>query len=236
MKPFATTRWSLILAARDGPAAEAREALEALFTAYWYPVYAFIRRQGHGAEEAKDLTQGYFTCFLEKEFLKSVRPELGSFRSFLMVSLRHFLSNERDRARALKRGGGRPVLPLDGDSGEEAYRLEPVEELTPERLFERRWALTVIDRALDRLCAQYAEQGRADLFESLSPYLTAAEATERYAELAPVLGMSEGAIRVAVHRLRRRFGQSLRAEVSRTVVGPEDVDAELRHLLRAVRP
>jgi RNA polymerase sigma-70 factor (ECF subfamily) len=173
---------------------------------------------------------------LDKDFLAEVDPSKGRFRSFLLAALRHFLSHERDRARALKRGGGTPTLSLDVAAGEESYVIEPVEEMTPEDVFERRWAMTVLDRAVGRLRTESAELGSQDQFDSIKQYLTSAETPVPYRETADALGTSESAVKSTVHRLRRRLGQCLRAEIAETVVDPEEVDDELRHLLAVVRP
>jgi RNA polymerase sigma-70 factor (ECF subfamily) len=228
---FETTRWSLVLRAARGEAAEAGLALALLCEAYWYPVYAFVRRQGYSASDAEDLTQGYFARFLEKEFLKDVRPEYGRFRSFLLVSVRHFLSNERDRERALKRGGGRRLVSLDAAEAEHSYEREPVDATTPETLFERSWARAVLGRVLERLERETpAGESRARL-DHLRPFLTGAEAASSYAEIAREWGVGESAVRVAVHRLRRRFAALLREEVGGTVAEEKDVDDEVRYVL-----
>ena len=231
---FQTTNWSLVLAARGNETLASRDALTRLCEIYWYPIYAFIRRKGHSAEQARDLTQGYFALLLEKAYLEDVRPEAGRFRSFLFASVSHFLSNERDRAHALKRGGNRALISLDGDTAEGRYRHEPARELTPEKLFERQWALALLDRALDRLGDEEAATGSRARFDQLRPYLTGEEPTAQYSEVAQALGMSEGAVRVAVHRMRGRFGKVLRQEIAHTVNDPADVDEELRFLLTAL--
>ena len=232
----ATTQWSQVLAARDGSATEARAALEMLCQTYWQPLYAYIRHQGSDPEEARDLTQAYFTELLDKDFLADVDPSKGRFRSFLLASLRHFLSHQRDRARALKRGGGTPTLSLDVAAGEESYTLQPSDEMTPEDVFEHRWALTVLDRAMGRLQLESTESGDLTQFDKLKPYLTSAEPQATYQESAGDLGMSVGAIKTAVHRLRKRYGMCLRAEIAQTVANPADTDEEVRHLLATVRP
>ena len=231
---FATTHWSLILAARSGESPESRDALEALCKAYWCPLYAFIRRQGYPAEEARDLTQGYFARLIEHRDLKRVDPSLGRFRSFLLASCKHFLSNERDRERARKRAPEEPLLSLDAEEAESRYRLEPVDELTPETLFERKWATTVLERALARLGREWVGGERANRFEMLRGYLVG-EPAPAYRELGSVLQMTEDAVKVTVHRLRRRFGELLRAEIADTVREPCDVEDEIRHLLGALR-
>ncbi|MGB6991614.1 MAG: ECF-type sigma factor, partial [Thermoanaerobaculia bacterium] len=183
-----------------------------------------------------DFTQAYFTELLDKDFLADVDPSKGRFRAFLLASLRHFLSHQRDRARALKRGGGTPTLSLDVAAGEESYTLQPSDEMTPEDVFEHRWALTVLDRAMGRLQLESAESDDLTQFDKLKPYLTSAEPQATYQESAADLGMSVRAIKTAVHRLRKRYGMCLRAEIAQTVANPADTDEEVRHLLATVRP
>ena len=231
---FETTHWSLVLAARTGKSVESRTALEALCGAYWFPLYAFIRREGYAAEEARDLTQGYFARLVERRDLKDVRPELGRFRSFLLVSVKHFLSNERDRERAKKRSPGSPLVSLDAQDAEARYSFEPADALTPETLFERKWAMTVLERTLGRLGEENAGQ-KAQRFEALRAHLSGDEPAASYRELGETLGMSEDAVKVAVHRLRRRFGELLREEIADTVREPGEVDDEIRHLLGVLR-
>jgi RNA polymerase sigma-70 factor (ECF subfamily) len=232
---FQTTRWSVVLGARDRGTPEAREALEALFGAYWYPLYAHARRSGVDAEQARDLTQAFFLRLLEKGDLAAADRTRGRFRSFLLAAFGHFLSNSRDRERALRRGGGRPRLSLDLDAGESRLGLEPSHGATPERIFDRQWALTLLDRALDRLRDEYRRAGKGELFDRLRPALAGDRATP-YAELASSLGMSEGAVKVAVHRLRGRSAALIREEVAQTVASPEEVDDELRDLFAALAP
>ena len=233
---IATTQWSQVLAARDGSDTEARRALEELCLTYWQPLYAYIRHQGADPEEAKDLTQGFVAKLLEPEFLADVDPSKGRFRSFLLAAVRNFLSHERDRARALKRGGSSPTLSIDVEAGESGYTLSPVAEMSPADVFERRWSFTVLGRGLERLRREAIARGQEAQFEQLERYLTSAEADAPYREVAESLEMSEGAVATAVHRLRKRFGECLRAEVREIVVDPADVDAELRHMLAVVRP
>jgi RNA polymerase sigma-70 factor (ECF subfamily) len=208
-----------------------QEALATLCETYWYPVYAFIRRSGASPVDAEDLTQAYFARFLEKRFLDDVRPERGRFRSFLLVSVRNFLHNERDRERARKRGGGRPPLPLQGGEGEARYEREPVDSVTPEVLFEKAWVQAVLDRALGRLEAEANGDLREGRFARLRSFLTVDGPEATYAEISREWGVGESAVRVAVHRLRRRFGALLREEVGRTVDQAGDVEKEIRHLL-----
>ena len=231
---FQTTRWSLVLAAGRRSHARSAEALAALCETYWYPVYAYIRRQGYDADRAGDLTQEFFTRVLEKNYFRDADPARGRFRAFLLAAIRHFLSNERDRAHALKRGGLTPPLPLDVETAEGAYRLEGRDDLTPERLFDARWATLLLDRALMRLRSQYAASKRGALFDSLKGFLTGDNDALPYADAARSLDMTESAVKVAVHRLRRRFRDALLDEIAQTVSGPSEVDAEIRHLRQAV--
>lgn len=230
---FATTRWSLVLNAREGRTSTSERALAELCEAYWYPLYAYVRRQGHGPEDAADLTQAYFTKLLEKDYLKDVRPEAGRFRSFLLASLKHFLYNEWDRQKALKRGGHLRQLSLDTSDAETRYSIEPVESLTPEDLYEQRWALTVLERTLRRLEEETPQDKRARL-ERLRPFLIGGEMDRPYRQVAEEIGMSEGSVKVAIHRLRRRFGSLLRHEIENTVTDPEQVEDEIRHLLESL--
>lgn len=233
-EPFAATHWSLVLAAgRDG-APGARAALEKLCRTYWPPLYAFVRRSGHAPADAQDLTQGFFLQLLQRDFLDGVDPAKGRFRSFLLAALQHHLSNERDRARAQKRGGGIASVSIDAQDAEGRYRLEPADPMTPEKLYERRWALTVLDQALGRLQAEYAASGRRAIFEKLKGELTSAAERPPHAEIGRELGLTPGAVKVAAHRLRQRFGETLRAEIAETVARPEDIEGEIQHLFQAL--
>ena len=231
----ATTQWSQIVAARDGSTSEAREAMEFLCQTYWQPVYAYIRRRGSDPETARDLTQAYFTELLDKNFLVDVDRSKGRFRAFLFASLRHFLAHERDRDQALKRGGGVATISLSVAAGEAGYAPAVAEAMSPESLFEYRWAMTVLDRALARLEQEAAAAGTLDRFEQLRPYLTSADSSEPYRQTAATLGVSESAIRSAVRRLRLQLGQCLRAEIAVTVAEPSEVDDEVRSLLRKIQ-
>jgi RNA polymerase sigma-70 factor (ECF subfamily) len=211
---WATTSWTQVLAAREAPTGVSRQALEALCRIYWYPLYAFIRRQGLDPDDARDATQAYFSELLEKRYLDDCDPAKGRFRVFLMTSARHFLSKEREKARAWKRGGRADIVSLDGENGEERYRLEPVDRLTPEEVFERRWALAILERVLAEVCREAAEAGRDREFERLKPFLTGEEPSLQYRHVGLELGMSETAVKTAVHRLRRRFGALLRVTCS----------------------
>jgi RNA polymerase sigma-70 factor (ECF subfamily) len=231
---FATTRWSLVLAAGEQTDTRSAEALATLCDMYWHPVYAFIRRQGYRAEDGADLTQAFFARVLEKGYFQEADPTRGRFRAFLCTAIRHFLSNERDRERALKRGGKQPLLSLDVDAAEGRYQLDPRDDLTPEKLFDRRWAITLLDRVLARVGAEQAAAGKAELFDRLKGFLTGESARAPYAEIGKTLGMSEGAVKVAAHRLRRRFRDTLIEEIAETVSDPADIDSEIRYLLNAV--
>jgi RNA polymerase sigma-70 factor (ECF subfamily) len=234
---FATTNWSLILRAASDDDEEARLALALLCEAYWYPVYAYVRRRGSSAADAEDLTQGYFARFLEKGVVREVRPELGRFRAFLLASVRNFLANERDRERALKRGGAHRLVSLDAEIAEARLSTEPRDPVTPEVLFERAWAQTVVGRVHDRLEQEAVRRGTAARLARLRPFLAGgAEPEGSFAAIAADWGTGESAVRVALHRLRRRFGEVLREEIGRTVDSPDEVDAEARYLLDVLMP
>jgi RNA polymerase sigma factor (sigma-70 family) len=236
---FPTTQWSQVLAARDGDDSEARRALETLCQVYWFPLYAFVRRQGYAPDPARDLVQAYFVELLEKQVLKDVEPELGRFRSFLLASLKNFLSHDRERLRAQKRGGGARIVPLDP---EETASLGPLtlsgsgDHLTPEEVFERQWALTVLERALDQVRRYARESNTEAQFEALKPYLTGEAGRTPYRDVAGRLGTTEGAVKASVLRLRKRFGKALRAEIAETVADRSLVDDEIRRLLTVIRP
>jgi RNA polymerase sigma-70 factor (ECF subfamily) len=231
---FATTRWSLVLAAGQKTDARSAEALAGLCEIYWYPVYAFIRRQGHRAEDCADLTQEFFARVVERNYLHGVDPARGRFRAFLCASIRHFLANERDRARALKRGGNQPPVSLDVEAAEGRYELEPRDHLTPEKLFDRHWALILLERALARLHDGQTSPAKRALFDHLKGFLTGDGGAPPYADVAKALGTTEGAIKVAVHRLRRQFRDALVEEIAETVSDPADIHAEIEYLLKAV--
>jgi RNA polymerase sigma-70 factor (ECF subfamily) len=232
---FATTHWSLVVAAGQGDSPEAKAALATLCEIYWYPLYAYVRRHGHGPDEAQDLTQEFFARLLEKDYLQDADRQRGKFRSFLLTAFKHFLSKERDRANALKRGGGRPTLSLDLQAGEQRYRREPADHVTPETIYERRWALTLLDQVIARLRQEFAAAGKGPFFERLKVFLTGEKGPEPYARLAADLDMTEGALKVAIHRMRRRYRELLHAEIGQTVDTPAEVEEELRHLFEAIR-
>jgi RNA polymerase sigma-70 factor (ECF subfamily) len=228
---FHTTHWSVVLSAGQRDAPGGREALEALCRAYWYPLFAYVRRRGHGPEEAQDLTQEFFARLLERNDLARASPEKGRFRSFLLGAMNHFLAYEWRKAQAFKRGGGQSVLSLDGLSAEARYGREPVSKETPETLNERRWALTLFDAAYHRLQAEWTAAGRNRQFELIKPFLSSEAADGEYAPVAAALQVTVGAVSVAVHRLRHRYAELVRAEVAQTVATPAEVEDELRFLL-----
>jgi RNA polymerase sigma-70 factor (ECF subfamily) len=230
---FETTHWSLIIRAGDAQAPDAAAALATLCETYWYPVYAFVRRSGRSVEDAQDLTQAFFTKVLEKNYFKDARQDRGRFRSFLLASVRHFLSNQRDFDRAGKRGGGQVPLSLEFDDGERTYQIDPADDATPESVYERRWALAALDAGMRRVSMKYEGEPRRRLFEHLKPFLTGAD-PQSYADLSARLDMTEGALRVATHRLRQQFAASLREVIAETVETPDEVSDELRHLMTVV--
>ena len=233
---FATTHWTVVLSAGHSETTRGRDALAALCETYWYPLYAYVRRQGHSSHDAEDLTQGFFARLLESETLAGVSREKGKFRTFLLVALKRFLANEWHRAHTHKRGGASFHVPLQGHTAETRYVAEPVEHLTAEKLYERRWALTLLERVLTRLGHEFDAAEKKELFEKLKPHLMADRAAIPYADAAMALSMNEGAVKVAVHRLRRRFRELFREEVAQTVAAPEEIDDEIRHLLSAFGP
>ena len=226
---FATTHWSVVLAAKQGDSSEAAAALEKLCRAYWPPLYAYIRREGHDATEAQDLTQDFFAQLLEKDFLDHLHDQRGKFRSFLLTFLKHFLSEQRRKAGAQKRGGGQVFVSLDATAGEDGYLLEPVDELTPDQVFERRWAQSVLQTALDRLREEYVARGQIVLFERLQDYQPREPGGQSYAQMGRELGMTEAAVKSAVQRMRQRHRELLREEIAHTVTRPEEIEEEIRH-------
>ncbi|MGB8169860.1 MAG: sigma-70 family RNA polymerase sigma factor [Chthoniobacteraceae bacterium] len=230
---FEQTRWSMIFAAAGGEETEARQALEHLCRTYWYPLYTFVRRQGHSAHDAQDLTQGFFARLLEKKDLAAVDRANGRFRSFLLAAMKHFLANEWDRARTQKRGGGIALVSIDDTTAEQRYQHEPADQITAEQLFDRRWALTLLDQVLARLGEEMMCAGKAGQFDALKFCLTG-EKGAAYEEIAIRLGTTAGALKVAVHRLRDRYRTLLREEIARTVGSAAEVDEELRQLFSAL--
>jgi DNA-directed RNA polymerase specialized sigma24 family protein len=225
---FPTTRWTLVIAAADPQRKEARAALISLCENYWYPLYAYLRRRGYPADQAQDLTQEFFTRVLEGRYLDRADPQKGRFRSFLLTSLKFFVADEEDRQRAHKRGGG-AVMSLEFSSGEERYQREPAHNETPEWIFERRWALSVLDRVVDKLRDEFVRHGRPGHFERLKVFLLG-QSDAPYAGLAREMNTSEGALKVAIHRLRKRYRELFRQEIADTVADPAEVESELRFL------
>lgn len=232
---FGTTEWSMVIAAGDSQDPGACEALERLCSIYWYPVYGFVRQQVQDASAAQDLTQEFFCRLLEKNSLRVASPKRGRFRSFLLGCARNFLANERDREHAAKRGGGRIPVPLDLQTGEARYRTEPADDRTPDKVFEKRWALTVIDHTLERLGEETRPREGAERSAALSRFLTGDSIKIPYRQIAAELGMTEAAVKAAIHRRRRRFGQLLRDEIERTVTDPDRIDDEIRYLFAALQ-
>jgi len=230
---FATTRWSLVLAAGEG--GDSTEALAHLCELYWSPVYALIRRQGYSVDDACDLAQEFFARVLEKHYFRAADPERGRFRAFLCTSVRHFLSNERDRLSAQKRGGGQRHLSIEWEQAESQFQHEPRTELTPERQFDHQWAIVLLDRVLARLAQEHESQGKRAQFDALRPFLVGDTDGGGYRAAAERLGTSEGALKVAIHRMRRRFKTALLDEIAETVSSPDEVDAELRHLFASLQ-
>jgi len=231
---FATTLWSAVLDAKDANSPSASQALETLCRAYWYPLYAFIRRRGYGPSDAEDLTQAFFAHLFEKGALKTVGREKGRFRSFLLAALTHFLNNEYQKSQAWKRGGKNLLESWDALRAEDRYRHEPVDNVTPERLFERRWAFTLLERVLSQLRQEYQAGGKLAVFDELQPLLAGEAGAGGTASAATRLGMHEGAAKVALHRLRRRFGDNLRTHIACTVASPDQVEDEIRYLFSVV--
>lgn len=231
---FPSTHWSVVLAAHADNPALARDALEKLCTAYWYPLYAFLRRRGYQPADAEDLVQGFIAHLLERRFFQAADPDKGRFRSYLLASLNHFVADAAERDGRLKRGAGRPVLSLDAVLAERRYDLEPADPNNPEQLFERRWVLTLLDTVLQRLEKEAAESGRADLFRQIKGVLQGDRGGATYAALAPQLGLSEAALTMTVQRLRRRYRELVREAIAHTVSRPVEIDEEMRHLFRVL--
>lgn len=231
---FLPTHWSVVLAAGHGDSPSAREALAHLCKNYWYPLYAYARRRGCSPHDAQDLPQEFFARFLEGNWVAQADRQRGRFRSFLLSAMKHFMANEWNKARAQKRGGGQPALSIEEDSAEHRYRLEPSENATPESIFEKEWAVALLNGVLARLEAEYNEKGKRAWMEVMRPALATDRGALDYVELAHELGTTESAARMAVHRLRQRYRQLIRAEVASTVASPEEVEAEMRHLFQAL--
>jgi RNA polymerase sigma factor (sigma-70 family) len=231
---FNTTHWSVVITAKQGDTPEAAAAMERLCQTYWYPLYAFLRREGRSRHDAEDLTQEFFVRVLRGQFLENVSPRKGKFRSFLLTSLKHFLSDVWDKARAQKRGGGQIFIPLDVHNAEALYLLEPDTTATPDEVFEQRWALTVLSQALKRLREEFGTAGRIAEFDQLKVFLSTPTEPGAYNDLAVELGMAVDTLAVKVHRLRQRYGELIRAEISHTVSDEAEVEDELEHLFEVV--
>jgi RNA polymerase sigma-70 factor (ECF subfamily) len=229
-RQFATTHWSVVLAARDGSPEQAARAWERLCTSYWYPLYAYLRRTGHAPHDAQDFTQSFLARMIERRDLASVVRERGKFRSFLLGLLKHFLSDEWKRASAQKRGGGQQLVSIDEEAAESKYRIDPAHHTTPDVEFDRQWGFTVLERVLERLRKSYEERERGDLFAALQPALGGG-VTMKYADIAGALGVSENTVKVAAHRLRKEFGEILRDEIAQTVSDEREIDEEIRQLI-----
>ena len=234
-KHFATTHWSLVLEAGHRSAPEADAALETLCRAYWFPLYAFARRRGYSQDDAEDLTQEFFSQLIAKSFLASADPERGRFRTFLLTIFQRFLATEFDRSHAIKRGGRLTRLSIDFEDGEMRYVGSLTDEQTPERIFERQWAMTLLQRVVDQLRTEYVSRGKVELFEQCRTFLVGSGAAIGSAETARILNMTEGALRVAIHRLRERYRELLRIEVAGTIVDETTIDDELLQLRRAIQ-
>jgi RNA polymerase sigma-70 factor (ECF subfamily) len=231
---FATTRWTVVLAAGSGGGPQADVALEELCRAYWYPLYAYIRRHSQSREDAEDLTQGFFARLLEKNYLEGITSDKGKFRAFLLVAVKRFLANEWDRANRQKRGGGEIPLSLDWQDADQRYQINPVDTLSPDKLYDRAWAVTVLEQVITRLRDESAAEGKAELYERLKTYLTVGRSDIPYAQAAATLGLTEGAVRVAVHRLRHRYRELLRREIAQTLTDPAQIDEEMQALFIAL--
>ena len=232
---FATTHWTVVLAAGRRSTPQSDRALEELCRTYWFPLYAYVRRRGHTREDAEDLTQGFFASFLKRNYLQNVSSDKGRFRAFLLGSLKHFLANEHDRASRQKRGGGQAPLSLDWQDADTRYQIDPADRLSPDKLYDRAWAVTLLEQVIARLRTEFAAEGKAEYFDQLKPFLTAGKGAVSYAEAAAGLGLNESAARVAAHRLRKRYRELLREHVAQTLTDPADLDEEMRALFSAFR-
>lgn len=230
---FTTTHWSVVLAARDDTSPVADKALAQLCQGYWYPLYAFIRRRGHNAHDAQDLTQEFFYRLLDKRYLSAVDHRKGRFRTFLLAALEHFLANEWRRSQTQRRGGGQPIISID-DSAEQRYAHEPATDLSPERIYEQRWALAFLEQVLGKLRVEFIDAGKGPTFETLKVFLTGDRSSVSYADLAASLGTTEAALKMAVSRMRQRYAELLRQEIANTVSSPDEVEDELRALMTAL--
>jgi RNA polymerase sigma-70 factor (ECF subfamily) len=231
---FPTTHWSVVLTPHPPGSPEAAQSLETLCRSYWYPLYACVRRQGYGPEDAQDLTQEFFARLLARDYIARADPQRGQFRTFLLTGLKRFLCDEWDKARRLKRGGGQTLISFDVQTAEDRYGLEPRDDLTPERVFERTWTATLLERAASRLREEYSAAGKADLYECLTEFRLDAPEQPAYAEAAARLRLSDSAVKSAIHRLRQRHHQLVREEIAQTVADPAELNDEIQHLLGVV--
>jgi RNA polymerase sigma factor (sigma-70 family) len=231
---FLTTHWSVVLAAGRSDTTRAQLALEQLCQTYWYPLYAHVRRRGHSPHDAQDLTQAFFACLLERQSLMNVDPGRGRFRSFMLGAINHFLASEWAKSQAQKRGGGRQILSLDAAAAEERLDLEPADPLTPDQAFDKEWATALLDKVLTQLEDEFRGENKMRMFDVLKQTLTGSRAAQPYAELAAQLHMNEGAVKTAVHRLRRRYRELLQAEIANTVTSPDEVKEEMSYLCKTM--
>ncbi|MEM7013149.1 MAG: sigma-70 family RNA polymerase sigma factor [Verrucomicrobiota bacterium] len=228
---FTTTKWTDIFPDQPDDSVVRHDALTRLCQTYWYPLYAFVRQRGHDPHEAQDLTQGFFASLLAKDFLKSVAAEKGKFRTFLLAALKNYLANEWDRKTAQKRGGGQQIISIDAEDAESRFKLEPVDTMSADKIYERRWAMTVLDRAL---AALRAEQSRVELYDALKTTITGERSEESYAEIGARLNLTEGAVKVVAHRLRKRYRELIREEISDCVSSVHEIEEELLNLFAAL--
>jgi RNA polymerase sigma factor (sigma-70 family) len=233
---FVTTHWSVVLSARDKGSTHSAVALEALCRSYWYPLYAYLRRQGRAPHDAQDLTQAFFARLLQKDYLQAAAREKGKFRTFLLVAFKRFLANEWDREHAQKRGGFTPIVSIDQELAESRFASEPAHNVQPDVLFDRQWAMALLDQTMRQLQEEYVSSGRAKLFEYMQSCLAREESALPYGEIASRLNLTEAAVKMAVHRLRARYKEILRAQIAHTVSGPEEVEEEIRHLFASFGP
>jgi RNA polymerase sigma-70 factor (ECF subfamily) len=231
---FATTHWSVVLATGHNDTSRAQNALGRLCQTYWYPLYVYVRRRGYSAHDSQDLTQAFFARLLEHQSLTTADPDRGRFRSFILTAMNHFLTSEWKRGTAQKRGGGSPMISLDLAAAEDRFDLEPADHSAPDKLFEKQWALALLAEVLNRLEGEYQSEGKTDLFNTLKQSLMGSRETQPYAELAPRLAMNESAVKVAVHRLRKRYRELIRAEIANTLDDSQDVETEMQHLFQAL--
>jgi len=231
---FSTTHWTVVLAAGRNDSPQAAVALEELCRTYWYPLYAYVRRQGHSREDAEDLTQGFFARLLEKNSLEGIASDKGKFRAFLLVAVKRYMINEWDRANAQKRGGGQTPLSLDWQDAETRFQIQPAHELSPDKLYDRAWAVVVLERVITRLRDENDAEGKSAQYEQLKTFLMVGRNEIPHARVAVELHMTEGAVRVAVHRLRRRYRELLREEIAQTLANPAQADEEMQALFSAL--